>query len=148
MKTTNEINKKTGKVLRRKLLKNCKNSKHWTQTLLVSFNYPLMLLCEVYAHVRNHWNRDLSNDNCDMWPECPRKDWQSKSSWLHPRESGPEVDHESGIVITSSPCLVPFGCGAGRNYRGCWNPWGTSGPPSLGYCLRDPHQRKSGSENE
>jgi len=51
-------------------------------------------------------SRQLSYDRSAMCPECPRKNRRGEPSWLHPRESGPEVDQGPGDVITSSPCLV------------------------------------------
>jgi len=49
-----------------------------------------------------------------MWPEYPIKDGRGKSCWLHPRESGPEVDQEPGCVTTSPTRLGLSWCGASR----------------------------------
>ena len=43
-----------------------------------------------------------------MRPECPRKGWRGNSCWLHPLESGPEVDQGPGGVITSPALLAPI----------------------------------------
>ena len=40
-----------------------------------------------------------------MCPECPRKELQGKSCWLHTKESGPEVVQGPGGV-TTSPTLL------------------------------------------
>jgi len=53
------------------------------------------------------WRKDLNCLVSATWPEWLRKDWWGESCWLHPRETGPEVDQGPGGVITSPTWLDP-----------------------------------------
>jgi len=63
-------------------------------------------------------SRDPSYFGSAMCPECPRKDWQGKSYWLHKQESSPEVDRGPGGVITSQSWLGFILVWSQRSYKG------------------------------
>jgi len=65
-----------------------------------------------------------------MWPECRRKDWRSKSCWLHPQESDPEVVQGPGSWTISPTSLGPAVVLIQGNWQCYWS-WPTLVPPDV-----------------
>jgi len=68
----------------------------------------------------NHFSsesRDPSYVGLTMWPESSRKDCRGMSSWLHPRESVPEVVQGPGGVITPQKLLSFVLVWSHQNYQ-------------------------------
>ena len=93
-------------------------------------------------------SRILSHTGWAMNLECPTKDLQGKSCWLHTRESGPEVVQGQVEWLHLRHSLVPSCCGT---ITDCIWP----SPPRTAVffesawdcCPRDSSPRKSGYEN-
>jgi len=65
-----------------------------------------------------------------MCPECRRKDWRSKSCWLHPQESDPEVVQGPGSRTISPISLGPAVVLIQGNWHCYWS-WPTLVPPDV-----------------
>jgi len=70
-------------------------------------------------------SRDPSYVNSAMWPECPEKDWGSKSFRLQSGTHGKTAQSSSKDQMAwlhLRPCLVPPWCGASRTiWDFCWS---------------------------
>ena len=60
--------------------------------------------------------RDPSYVGSAMCPECPTKDWQGKSCWLHPGKAAQRSSKDQVELLHRLPCLFPVSVRSQRNY--------------------------------
>jgi len=82
-------------------------------------NYPAVKFAETW--MSNHLSelREHNYVSLGMYPESPTKDWWSKSCWLNPRESDPDVVQGPVGLTTSSTLLGPVLVWSQHNYQKC-----------------------------
>jgi len=91
-------------------------------------------------------SRNPSNVSSAMCPECPGKDWRSKSFRIQSTSMGKRPRWSSTDQVAwlhLRPCLVPCWCGASRTIWNCCWSWGISGPPRASAPRLSPKERRA-----